>query len=52
MFFKSKKEKLQDKYNSLLEEAMKLQRSGKIPEYAKKTAEADAIYKELEAIKD
>lgn len=52
MFFKSKKEKLQDKYNSLLEEAMNLQRSGKIPEYAKKTAEADQVYKELEALQE
>jgi hypothetical protein len=29
---------------------MELQRSGKIPEFAKKTAEAQAILKEIEAM--
>jgi hypothetical protein len=50
MFFKTQEEKLKEKYNGLLKEAMNLQRSGKIPEYAKKSAQAQDVYKEIEAL--
>jgi hypothetical protein len=51
VFFKSDpKKKLQKKYETAMKEAMELQRSGKIPEFAKKTAEAQAILKEIEAM--
>jgi|SaaInlStandDraft_1057018.scaffolds.fasta_scaffold13812_2 hypothetical protein len=51
MFFKSNpRKKLQKRYEAAMAEAMELQRSGKIPEFAKKTAEAEAILKELEAL--
>lgn len=51
MFFKSDpKKKMQKQYEAAMREAMELQRSGKIPEFAKKTAEAEAILKEIEAL--
>lgn len=43
--------KLQKQYEAMMAEAMGLQRSGKIPEFAKKTAEAQALYKKIEALK-
>jgi hypothetical protein len=51
-FFKSDpKKKLQKQYEAMMAEAMELQRSGKIPEFAKKTAEAQEIYNKIEAMK-
>jgi hypothetical protein len=42
---------LQKSYEALQKEAMQLQRSGKIPEFAKKTAEADKVLTEIEKLK-
>jgi hypothetical protein len=39
--FKSPAEKLEARYHRLLKEAQTLQRTGKIPEFEKKTAEAE-----------
>lgn len=41
---------LQKSYEGLMHEAMQLQRSGKIPEFAKKTAEANKVLAELEKL--
>ena len=49
--FKSKEEKLRAKHRALLKEARDLQRAGKIPEFAKKTAEAEAVLDEIDAMK-
>lgn len=42
--------KLEKKYSQLLEEAMQLQRNGDIKGYAAKTAEAEAVADEIEAL--
>ena len=49
-WFKKKtgKEKLQEKYEALMKEAMDLQRGGDIPAFAKKSAEAEAVLKQIE----
>jgi hypothetical protein len=49
----SKKDPLKDlqkEYESLQKEAMELQRKGKIPEFARKTAEAEVVLKKLEEL--
>jgi len=48
--FKSPAEKLEARYHQLLKEAVTLQRTGKIPELAKKTAEAEAVRQQLEEL--
>jgi hypothetical protein len=51
MFWKSDpKKKLQKVYEKAMAEAMELQRAGKIPEFAKKSAEAEGVLKEIEAL--
>lgn len=47
---KSEKEKLQEQYRKLLEEARDIQRSGDMKAYALKSAEAEAIGKQLEKL--
>jgi hypothetical protein len=47
-FFKTPTEKLEARYHALLKEARSLQRAGKIPEFARKTAEAEAVRQELD----
>jgi hypothetical protein len=47
---KDPKKELDKKYQALLQEAMELQRTGKIPEFAKKTAEANAVLDEIDAL--
>jgi hypothetical protein len=47
---KSPVKKLEARYHALLQEAQSLQRAGKIPEFGKKTAEAEAVRLELEAL--
>lgn len=42
---------LEKKYARLLEEAMQLQRGGDIKGYAAKTAEAEAVADELDALR-
>lgn len=42
---------LEKKWRALLKEAMELQRAGKIPEFAKKTAEAERVRAELDALR-
>ena len=49
-FFKSPIEKLKLRHLALLKEARDLQRMGKIPEFARKTAEAEAVAVELESL--
>lgn len=49
-FSKSPSEKLEARYQALLKEAHALQRTGKIPEFARKTAEAEAVRMEIEAL--
>jgi hypothetical protein len=48
--FKSPAQKLEARYHALLKEAQTLQRTGKIPEFAKKTAEAEAVRHQLEEL--
>ena len=43
--------KLEQKHAKLLEEAMQLQRKGDIKAYAAKTAEAEAVADEIEALR-
>jgi hypothetical protein len=51
MFWKSDpKKKLQKVYEKAMADAMELQRAGKIPEFAKKSAEAEGVLKEIEAL--
>ena len=47
IFQKFTKKSLEKRYNKLLFEAMNLQRGGKIPEFYRKTAEADAVLEKL-----
>jgi len=50
-FFKSNPEKkLQTEYERLLKEAMQFQRNGDIMSYSTKTAEAEKVYEEIQAI--
>lgn len=44
------KKSLTKKYEKLLKEARDLQRQGKIPEFARKTAEAEAVGAEIDAL--
>lgn len=44
--------KLEKKHAKLLEEAMQLQRGGDIKGYAAKTAEAEAVANEIEALRE
>jgi hypothetical protein len=48
--FRSPAEKLEARYHRLLKEAQTLQRTGKIPELAKKTAEAESVRQQLEEL--
>lgn len=51
MFWKKDpKKELEKRYQGLMKEAMELQRSGKIPEFAKKSAEAEGVLAEIQAI--
>ena len=50
LFNRDPKKALHKQYMALMKEARDLQRSGKIPELARKTAEADAVLKEIEAL--
>ena len=47
---KTEKERLQEKYANMMEEARDLQRGGDIPAFAKKTAEAEELLKQIEEI--
>lgn len=47
---KSSKDIMQKEYEDLLKEAMMLQRNGKIPEYAKKTAQANLVLDKLQTL--
>lgn len=46
----SRLEKLQSRYAKLMEEAMLIQRNGDVRAAAEKTAEADALLKEIEQL--
>lgn len=50
LFKKDPAKKLRKQYASLLEEARDLQRMGNIKGYAQKTAEAEAVMTQLEAL--
>jgi hypothetical protein len=50
LFKRDPKKALHKQYLALMKEARDLQRAGKIPELARKTAEADAVLKQLEAL--
>jgi len=52
LFNRSPHKRLQKQYLSLMKEARDLQREGKIPELAKKTAEADAILVKIRALEE
>ena len=43
--------KLNERYLALLKEARDLQRAGKIPEFGRKTAEAEAVLAEIDALR-
>ena len=47
IFRRNPQKKLQQRYEKKLEEAMKSQRNGKIYEYSKLTAEAEAIREQI-----
>jgi len=49
---KDPKQALEKRWMKLLEEARDLQRRGDIPGFAKKTAEAEAVRNELDALAD
>lgn len=51
LFKKDPVKQLEKKYLKLLEEAMIIQRGGDIKAYAQKTAEAEAVAKEIEELK-
>ena len=48
-FRKDKKSELRRRYEAKMKEAMDLQRQGDIPAFAIATAEADEMFKELQA---
>ena len=48
LFKKSKKEKLQAKYEELMKEAMEAQRKGDIDKYSELSAKAEEIAKEID----
>ncbi|MEO0732120.1 MAG: DUF6435 family protein [Bacteroidota bacterium] len=50
LFKKDPAKELEKKYARLMEEAMQLQRGGDIKGYAAKSAEAEAVAKEIEAL--
>lgn len=50
LFKRDPKKALHKQYLGLMKEARDLQRAGKIPELARKTAEANAVLDELEAL--
>ena len=50
MFKKDPTKKLKKEFDKKTQEAMQLQRNGKIQEYAKAIAEADKIRQEIEAL--
>lgn len=50
LFAGDPKKKLEKRYARLLEEAVNLQRAGKIPEHATKTAEAEEVLRQIEAL--
>ena len=52
LFKKDPAKKLREQYASLLEEARDLQRMGNIKGFALKTAEAEEVSKQLEALAD
>lgn len=52
LFKKDPAKKLEKQYEKLLEEAMRLQRSGDIRGYAAKIAEAEEVQKQIEALED
>ncbi len=49
---KDPRKKLEKQYAQLLEEAMTLQRGGDIKGYAAKTAEAEEVMKQMEALEE
>jgi len=51
LFKKDPVKKLEKKYLKLMEEAMEIQRGGDIKAYAQKTAEAEKVAEEIEALK-
>ena len=51
LFKKDPVKKLEKKYLKLMEEAMAIQRGGDIKAYAEKSAEAEEVAKEIEALK-
>ncbi|MBO6657551.1 MAG: Lacal_2735 family protein [Pseudomonadales bacterium] len=51
LFKKDPTKKLQKRYEAKLEEAMHMQRNGKIREYSFLTAEAEEIRAQMEALK-
>ena len=50
LFKRDPKKALHKEYMALMKEARDLQRAGKIPELARKTAEANAVLEKLEAM--
>ena len=52
LFKRDPKRALHKEYMALMKEARDLQRAGKIPELARKTAEANAVLERLEALED
>ncbi len=51
LFKKDPIKKLEKKYLKLMEEAMEIQRGGDIKAYAEKSAEAERVAEEIEALK-
>ena len=52
LFKKDPIAKLEKKYLELMEEAMRIQRSGDIKSYSKKVAEAEEVQKEIDALRE
>ena len=50
LFKANPEKKLRKKYDALLEKAMLAQRSGDIRSYSMLTAEAESVWKEIEAL--
>lgn len=51
LFKKDPVKKLEKEYLKLMEEAMRIQRSGDIKAYSAKVAEAEEVQKKIEALK-
>ena len=50
LFKKNPVKKMEQRYEKMLEDARDIQRSGDIKGYAKKMAEAEELWKEIEAL--